>query len=124
MCLHIDTQMLLHRHPYLLQIYLNHGYKRHDSLHVFLQFGQGSQLARYHFVVWKGPVVALDRHQEKKKQVRHAGKREQRLIKTHHHLHDDLRRRSTYISESLHYGPLYFCISCTTFTSVKDYRCI
>lgn len=40
--------------------YLDHGYKRHHSLHVFLQLRQGSQLAGDHFVVWKGPVVALD----------------------------------------------------------------
>lgn len=40
--------------------YLDHGYKRHHSLHVFLQLRQSSQLAGDHFVVWKGPVVALD----------------------------------------------------------------
>lgn len=50
--------------PSGLHIYLDHGYKRHHSLHVFLQFRQGSQLTRYHFVVWQGPVVGLDRPQE------------------------------------------------------------
>lgn len=39
--------------------YLDHGYKRHDSLHVFLQFRQGSQFACYHFVVWKNAIFAL-----------------------------------------------------------------
>lgn len=50
----------------LLPAYLDHGYKRHDPLHVFLQFRQGSQFTCNHLVVWKGPVVALDRHQEEK----------------------------------------------------------
>lgn len=49
----------------LLPPYLDHGYKRHDPLHVFLQFRQGSQFTCNHLVVWKGSVVALDRHQEK-----------------------------------------------------------
>lgn len=68
MFLYTDTQTV-HLHLYFLQIYLDHGYKRHDSLHVFLQFRQGSQLSCYHFVVWKDPVVALDKHEEKKQKT-------------------------------------------------------
>ena len=47
------------RHLDFIHTYLDHGDKRHDSLHVFLQFRQGSQFTCYHFVVWKGPIVAL-----------------------------------------------------------------
>lgn len=46
-------------HSSSLPSHLDHGYKRHDPLHVFLQFGQGSQVACYHFVVWKNAIVAL-----------------------------------------------------------------
>lgn len=40
-------------------IYLDHGNKRHDPLHVFLQLRQSSQLTCNHFVVRESSVVAL-----------------------------------------------------------------
>lgn len=53
--LHSETLMLAFQY-----FYLDHGYKRHDSLHVFLQFWQSAQFTRYHFVVRKDTVVGLD----------------------------------------------------------------
>lgn len=39
--------------------YLDHGYKRHDPLHVLLQLGHGAQLQRNHLIVRKSSIVAL-----------------------------------------------------------------
>lgn len=56
--------------------YLDHGYKRHDSLHVFLQFRQSAQLTCNHFVVRKSSVIALHDH-DKRKKISDACKQEQ-----------------------------------------------
>lgn len=50
--------------------YLDHGDKRHDSLHVFLQFRQGSQLTGDHFVVWETTLVTLNSYLDDKKQTK------------------------------------------------------
>lgn len=90
--LHSETLMLAFQY-----FYLDHGYKRHDSLHVFLQFWQSAQFTRYHFVVRKDPVVGLDiqtgTEKEKKKQLINLNKQEHRQedreterIQLHNHL--------------------------------------
>lgn len=88
--------------------YLDHGYERHDSLHVLLQLRQGSQLTRDHFVVRKSPVVALDRWERKHEQVEESREGDRcdtwntRFIASLHHGHP------TFACINVHHSALMF----------------
>lgn len=78
--------------------YLDHGYERHDSLHVLLQLRQGSQLTRNHFVVRQRPVVALDGRERKQQQVRENREGDRDVPSSW------WRHRNMYFTASLHHG--------------------